>query len=118
MAVDFLPQICYYPASRMKYRLLFHSWNFILFFRGLFYQEVNDDAGDDSTADLPAFHETDSTGVIFQKVFASEVRTLKDALAMLNLRQIEEIISLIGKAENVAIFGGGRFCPGSPHLCH
>lgn len=64
-------------------------------------------AGKDPAADLPAFHETDSTGVIFQKVFASGVRTLKDTLAMLNIRQIEEIIALLGKAENVAIFGVG-----------
>ncbi len=56
---------------------------------------------------LPAFNRSDDTETIFQKVFASGIRTLKDSLAMLNFARIEEIVDLLSNARNVYIFGVG-----------
>ena len=56
---------------------------------------------------LPAFSVNDSTEALFQKVFSSGIRTLKDTLSMLDIDMIEKIINLLAAAKNVYIFGIG-----------
>lgn len=61
----------------------------------------------ENAANLPSFRKEDNTETIFQKVFSSGVRTLKDTLSMLDFKQIEEIVNVINNAKNVYIFGVG-----------
>lgn len=56
---------------------------------------------------LPAFSRNDSTEALFQKVFSSGIRTLKDTLSMLDFEQLEKIIHHLLTAKNVYIFGIG-----------
>ena len=56
---------------------------------------------------LPAFSRNDSTEALFQKVFSSGIRTLKDTLSMLDFVQTEKIIHHLLTAKNVYIFGIG-----------
>lgn len=56
---------------------------------------------------LPAFNRNDNTAAIFQKVFSSGIRTLKDTLSMLDIDMIEKIVNLLADAKNVYIFGIG-----------
>lgn len=56
---------------------------------------------------LPAFSRNDSTEALFQKVFSSGIRTLKDTLSMLDFEQLEKIIHHLLNSKNVYIFGIG-----------
>ncbi len=51
--------------------------------------------------------ETDSAEKVFEKVFNSEIKALKDTFKMLNFADIEKIISLVLKAKRVVFFGVG-----------
>lgn len=59
------------------------------------------------TENLPAFSRNDDTQALFQKVFSSGIRTLKDTLSMLDIDIIEKIVNLLAEAKNVYIFGIG-----------
>lgn len=56
---------------------------------------------------LPAFSRNDSTEALFQKVFSSGIRTLKDTLSMLDFEQLEKIIHHLLNSKNVYVFGIG-----------
>ena len=64
-------------------------------------------AAEESPENLPAFKRDDDTETIFQKVFSSGIRTLKDSLTMLDAGQLEKIVDLLAIAKNVYIFGVG-----------
>ena len=56
---------------------------------------------------LPAFSREDDTETIFQKVFSSGIRTLRDTLSMLDFQKIAKIVDVLSNARNVYIFGVG-----------
>ena len=64
-------------------------------------------AVEEPSENLPAFNRDDDTETIFQKVFSSGMRTLKDSLAMLDFQQLDKIVDILCNAENVYIFGVG-----------
>lgn len=61
----------------------------------------------EKTETLPAFHKEDDNETIFRKVFSSGIRTLKDSLAMLDFDTINKVVTILGSARNVYIFGIG-----------
>ena len=61
----------------------------------------------EKTETLPAFHKEDDNETIFRKVFTSGIRTLKDSLAMLDFDTINNVVTTLGSARNVYIFGIG-----------
>ena len=64
-------------------------------------------AGKEKIETLPAFHKEDDSETIFRKVFTSGIRTLKDSLAMLDFDTINNMVTILGSAKNVYIFGIG-----------
>lgn len=56
---------------------------------------------------MPALSKTDDDGTIFQKVFASGVRTLQDTLDMLDPAVIRRVTALLDGARSITFFGVG-----------
>lgn len=56
---------------------------------------------------MPALSKTDDDSAIFQKVFASGVRTLQDTLDMLEPTVIRRVTGLLDGARSITFFGVG-----------
>lgn len=63
--------------------------------------------GSDSDEVLPAIHRDDNVGGIFEKVFQSSVRTLQNTQKMLDMKTLEQVVTLLDSARRIFIFGIG-----------
>lgn len=69
--------------------------------------EIGSAQVDQTDQRLPAFHESDTPRDVFQKVFHSGIRTLRDTLQMIDFNEIEQISKLLIQADRIFIFGIG-----------
>lgn len=56
---------------------------------------------------LPAVKSDDSTAAVFEKVFNSSIKTLKDTLEMLDTKSINKAVDALLNAEHIYFFGVG-----------